>query len=73
VDTGTVIAQAIVNVAPGDSAQSLAERVQTAEHELYPWVVTQIATGKILLSDSAVRYTPEATADAHEKSFRIPA
>ena len=71
VDTGSCIAQAVVQVEPGDSAQSLAERVQTAEHQLYPWVVAQIAAGNIILMGDAVRYTPQALADAHSRNFRL--
>jgi len=39
VDTGSVIASEPVPVLPGDTVESLRERVQTAEHRLLPEVV----------------------------------
>lgn len=71
VDTGSVIAQAAVQVLPGDTAKTLAERVQAEEHRLFPWVVEQIARANITLVDSTVRYTPQAVEDAHKRGFRI--
>lgn len=43
-DTGTVIAQAEVEVRPDDTAESLHARIQQAEHQLYPAVVAAFAT-----------------------------
>ena len=39
VDTGEIIAQAEVDVLPGDTAESLYARIQEAEHVLYPEVI----------------------------------
>lgn len=39
VDTGDIIAQAEVDVLPGDTAESLHARIQEAEHALYPQVI----------------------------------
>ncbi len=39
VDTGDIIAQAEVDVLPGDTAESLHARIQEAEHALYPEVI----------------------------------
>lgn len=39
VDTGEIIAQAEVDVVPGDTAESLHARIQEAEHVLYPEVI----------------------------------
>lgn len=41
-DGGPIIAQARVPVLAGDTVQSLAERVQAAEHELYPRAILQL-------------------------------
>ena len=38
-DTGEIIAQSEVPVLPGDTAESLHARIQTAEHRLYPEVI----------------------------------
>ncbi|MBB5918188.1 phosphoribosylglycinamide formyltransferase-1 [Nocardia transvalensis] len=42
-DAGPVLAQARVPVVPGDTAESLAERVLVAEHDLLPAVVRRLA------------------------------
>ncbi|MBM4764555.1 phosphoribosylglycinamide formyltransferase [Bacillus sp. B15-48] len=41
-DTGEVIAQRTVEVIPGESIESLQEKVQKVEHELYPLVVESL-------------------------------
>ena len=41
-DHGEILAQAVVPVLPGDSADSLAARVLTQEHLMYPRVVAQL-------------------------------
>lgn len=43
-DTGEIIAQAEVPVLPGDTAESLHERIQVAEHKLYPEVIASLAS-----------------------------
>lgn len=43
-DRGPIIAQRKVPVLPGDTADSLAERVLAAEHELLPQVVLELAS-----------------------------
>ncbi len=43
VDTGEIIAQREVPVLPGDTAETLQARIQTAEHELLPSVITTFA------------------------------
>jgi len=47
VDGGSTIRQAKVPIEKRDSAESLHERIQEAEHRLLPEVVKDIATGKI--------------------------
>jgi len=44
-DTGPIIAQAEVPVLPEDTAESLHERIQMAEHALYPAVIANLAAG----------------------------
>ena len=41
-DHGEILAQAVVPVLAGDNADSLAARVLTQEHQMYPRVVTQL-------------------------------
>lgn len=47
VDTGPIIAQRAVPVLPGDSEDSLAERMHRAEHELYVQALTDLASGRV--------------------------
>ena len=49
VDTGEVIAQAVVKVEPGDTEESLHERIKRAERELLVSTVSDIAKGKVTL------------------------
>ena len=44
IDSGEIIAQRKVPVLPGDTAESLHARIQTAEHALYPDVIAQFCT-----------------------------
>lgn len=53
VDTGDVIAQELVGIAPGESAEALAERIHEVEHRLLPEVVAQIAAARLQPLDSA--------------------
>ncbi|MEM9810982.1 MAG: phosphoribosylglycinamide formyltransferase [Pseudomonadota bacterium] len=45
-DSGPIIGQAVVPVLPGDTPDSLAERVQKAEHRLYPAALRRCLEGK---------------------------
>jgi phosphoribosylglycinamide formyltransferase-1 len=49
VDSGPIIAQQTVAVLDADTAESLHERIQTAEHELYPKCVAALARGEIVV------------------------
>ncbi|NOU82538.1 phosphoribosylglycinamide formyltransferase [Paenibacillus sp. LMG 31459] len=49
-DTGPVIAQRSVEVKPGDTADSLAERIHQVEYGMYPEVVAAFAAGKVELN-----------------------
>ena len=46
IDTGPIIAQAVVPVHPDDDEGSLAARILAAEHRLYPLAVRLIAEGR---------------------------
>ena len=49
-DTGQIIAQRQLEIKPDDDEKSLSERVKILEHELYPSVIDDVATGKISAS-----------------------
>ncbi len=50
-DGGPAIVQAVVPVEAGDTAESLAKRVQVQEHVIYPLAVTWFAQGRLRMVD----------------------
>ncbi len=50
-DAGPIIAQAAVPVMPGDDVGTLAARVLTAEHQLYPQALASVASGRSVIED----------------------
>jgi phosphoribosylglycinamide formyltransferase-1 len=48
-DSGPIIAQRVVEVEHGDTRESLSERIHTVEQSLLPYVIAQIARGKVVL------------------------
>ncbi|TFY94466.1 phosphoribosylglycinamide formyltransferase [Pseudomonas nabeulensis] len=50
-DGGPLVVQAVVPVESDDSAQTLAQRVHTQEHRIYPLAVRWFAEGRLILSD----------------------
>ncbi len=69
-DGGPIIAQAAVPITPGDTAQTLAERVLDAEHMLYPHVVALIATRKIRWAGQSVAHAREV--GVKDLAFMLP-
>lgn len=51
-DGGPLVVQAVVPVQAQDSAASLAQRVHTQEHQVYPLAVRWFAEGRLRLGDS---------------------
>ncbi|WP_077961735.1 phosphoribosylglycinamide formyltransferase [Ensifer adhaerens] len=51
-DEGPIVAQAVVPVVPGDTADSLAARVLTVEHRTYPMALRLMAEGKVRMEGS---------------------
>lgn len=50
-DEGPIIAQTAVPVLNGDTADSLALRVLSVEHETYARALAQVASGKAVMQD----------------------
>jgi phosphoribosylglycinamide formyltransferase-1 len=50
-DSGPIVIQAAVPVLPDDTAESLAARVLKAEHQIYPYALRRLASGKLTLKD----------------------
>lgn len=73
VDTGPIIAQVAVPIELTDTAESLAAKVLTREHELLPWVVDMIAQGSIEIGGAlSVTVSDTAARDARERGFIVP-
>ena len=53
-DAGPIVAQAAVPVLPDDTAETLADRILTAEHKLYPFALRLVATGAAVLQGGRV-------------------
>jgi phosphoribosylglycinamide formyltransferase-1 len=64
-DSGPIIAQAVVPVLPDDDTDTLAARVLTAEHRLYPAALALVASGKASLRGKGVKL--EATTDGLQR------
>ncbi len=63
VDTGPIIAQAVVPVLDGDDESRLAERILAAEHRLYPLAVRLYAEGRLKIEGNRVIVAGAAAAD----------
>jgi len=57
-DDGPIIAQAAVPVRPDDDENTLAARVLSAEHRLYPMVVRWLVDGRARLLGDQVKWLP---------------
>lgn len=56
-DTGPIIAQAVVPVLPGDDEAALSARILKEEHRLFPLVVKLVATGAVRQEGTRVMTT----------------
>jgi len=54
VDTGPIIAQAVVPVHPDDDETSLADRILAEEHRIYPLAVRLYAEGRLRIDGNSV-------------------
>ena len=55
-DHGAIVMQAVVPVKPGDDAKTLAARVLTGEHRIYPQSVRWFVEGALVWSGGAVHH-----------------
>ena len=62
-DSGPILGQAAVPIIPGDTAETLAERVLMAEHKLYPHVLRLVASGAVKIINSTVVFSGEHPAE----------
>lgn len=56
-DHGPIIAQAVVPILPGDTAETLATRVLAREHQIYPRAVRWVLEGQLRVKDDVVTHT----------------
>jgi phosphoribosylglycinamide formyltransferase 1 len=71
-DSGPIIAQAAVPVMPGDTAETLSQRVLVAEHKLYPEALRLYASGAIKVRDGHVDFSGHYHASAALYSPSLP-
>ncbi len=60
-DTGPIIAQSVVPIAPDDDATSLGDRIRRAEHALLPLVVSWFSEGRVRVTGRRVSVLPAHT------------
>src|SRR6185295_1700878 len=63
-DAGPIIAQAAVEVRDDDSVETLAARVLTVEHRIYPLALALVAAGRVRVVDGRCRIDGIAPVDA---------
>ena len=59
-DHGPILAQRTVPVMPDDTPDTLADRVQTTERELYPEAISWIAQGRVRIAGGRVTVEPRS-------------
>lgn len=62
-DEGPIIGQAAVPVVAGDTADSLAARVLTVEHKLYPLALRLLAEGKVWMDGGKVVRSSDSSSE----------
>ncbi|MCJ7994760.1 phosphoribosylglycinamide formyltransferase [Rhizobium cremeum] len=66
-DEGPILAQAAVPVVTGDTSDSLAARVLTVEHRLYPLALKLMAEGKVRMENGHAVREPQDTPRPDDK------
>ena len=61
-DAGPIIGQAVVPILPGDDPDTLAARVLTMEHRLYPLALRMVAAGTVRVENELALFDPPETA-----------
>lgn len=68
-DTGPIIAQAVVPVLDGDTAQTLQQRILGEEHRLFPAVIKAFAEGRVVLQGRRVQIVGAAATETRLRTF----
>jgi len=72
VDTGPIVAQAVVPVLEDDTEESLAARILRQEHRVYPHAIRLFAEGRLRLEGRRVRASVPAAPGAGELALVQP-
>ena len=64
IDTGPIIAQAVVPILPNDSEETLAARILEQEHKIYPQVIQWFAEGRVTIKKRQVLIKSSKNIDA---------
>lgn len=72
VDSGPIIAQAVVPVLPGDDAVTLAQRILKQEHRIYPQVIRWIAEGRVSVDEAGIVTVADANAPDFAQINPVP-
>ncbi|WP_341363651.1 phosphoribosylglycinamide formyltransferase [Thalassospira sp. SN3W] len=72
VDSGPIIAQAVVPVLPGDDAGTLAQRILKQEHRIYPQVIRWIAEGRVSVDEAGIVTVADANAPDFAQINPVP-
>jgi phosphoribosylglycinamide formyltransferase-1 len=59
-DNGPIVIQAAVPAHPDDDGESLAARILTLEHRIYPQAVAWLAAGRLTIDGRKIRLTPSS-------------
>lgn len=68
-DEGPIVAQAAVPVLAQDTAETLATRILTVEHQLYPLALKLVAEDKVRMEDGRAVTTPGAATALAEQTL----
>jgi phosphoribosylglycinamide formyltransferase-1 len=60
-DSGPILAQAVVPVIPEDTVETLSARILAAEHKLYPCALKLVASGEVWVEGESVRCAGSAS------------
>ena len=71
-DSGPVVLQSRVAVLPGDTEQSLAERVQASEHIIYPKVIGWSAQQRLVFKEGRLWFDGEPLDEPMVEDFKAP-
>ena len=64
IDTGPIIAQAVVPILPNDSEETLAARILEQEHKIYPQVIQWFTEGRVTIKKRQVLIESSKNIDA---------